>query len=58
MAEKDFGAEVVIISKTSEEYRAESNPPPCPSVAINGNIVVRDGVIAYEELKADLLSAK
>lgn len=57
MAEKEFGAEVIIISKTSSAYLAESNPPPCPSVAVNDLFIVKDGVVSYEDLKAALLKA-
>jgi len=53
----EFGAEVIIISKTSREYQSESNPPPCPSVAINDLIIVNDGVISYEDLKSALPKA-
>lgn len=55
MAEKEFGSEVILVSKTSREYQTENNPPPCPSVAVDTIIVVQDGIIAYENLKTALL---
>ena len=51
----ELGLEVAIIKKTSDEYARENNPPPCPSVAVSGRFVVKDGVIGYDELKAELL---
>ena len=50
----ELGLEVAIIKKTSDEYAREKDPPPCPSVAVGGRFVVRDGVIGYDELKAAL----
>jgi hypothetical protein len=38
-AEKELGAEIVIIKKTSKEYSQEKDPPSCPSVIVNGRIV-------------------
>jgi hypothetical protein len=44
---------VVIVKKTSPDYRPGVDPP-CPSVAVNGRIVVRDGTLEFEALKAEL----
>jgi hypothetical protein len=57
-AEKEFGTKVIIINKTSHAYLAISNPPPCPSVAVNNTFIVRDGVISYEDLKIAILGAR
>lgn len=54
MAEKELGATVILISKLSKEYLAQNSPPPCPSVAVNASLVVRDGIISYEALKTAL----
>jgi len=54
-AEKEFGAKIVIISKASPEYCAESNPPPCPSVSVDNTIIVQDGIISYEDLTTVIL---
>ena len=54
MAEKELGSTVIIISKSSQEYLAQTNPPPCPSVAVDTVIVVKDGTISYEDLKTAL----
>ena len=45
-----LGAEVVVIKKGSDEYYAERKPPQCPSVAVNGDLIVEDGTIEYERL--------
>jgi hypothetical protein len=34
----------------------EDDPPPCPSVMVNGELIA-EGTVAYEVLKAELLSA-
>ncbi len=57
MAEKEFNAAVIIISKSSQDYLNEINPPPCPSVAVDNSIIAQDGIIAYEDLKSALLKA-
>jgi len=51
-----LGAEVVIIKKTSPEYALEKDPPPCPSVAVNGRIIARNNSVTYEALKTTILS--
>ena len=50
-----MGAEVVIIKKPSTEYSLEKDPPPCPSVAVNGRIVARNDIVTIENLKGILL---
>ncbi len=55
-AEKEFGAEIVVIKKTSPEYAQEKDPPPCPSVMVNGRFIARNDTIKYEALKTALLS--
>jgi len=47
--------EVVIIKKPSPEYALEKDPPPCPSVAVNGRIVARNDIVTIESLKGILL---
>jgi len=55
-AEKEFGAQIVVIKKTSKEYGQEKDPPPCPSVAVNGRFIARNDTITYEALKTAILS--
>jgi hypothetical protein len=31
-----------------------SNDPPCPSLAVDGTVIVRDGTVTFEELRAAL----
>jgi hypothetical protein len=45
----------VIVKKTSPEYRPGIDPP-CPSVVVNGRLIVRDGTVAYDLLEAELRS--
>jgi hypothetical protein len=43
----------VIVNKTSPDYRPGIDPP-CPSVAVNGRLLVRDGTVTFEQLRAAL----
>ena len=42
------------VKKTSPEYAAAKDPPPCPSVMVDGKFIVRDGVVDVEQLRAVL----
>jgi len=55
-AAKELGAEIKVIKKTSPEYAAEKNPPPCPSVMVNDTFVVKNDTVTYEALKTAILS--
>jgi hypothetical protein len=54
-AREMLGVDLVVIKKGSDEYYAESYPPPCPSVAIGNRFLVEDGTVDYEQLKTELL---
>jgi len=54
-AEKEFGAEIRVIKKTSKEYATEKDPPPCPSVMVNGRFIAKNEMVTYEALKAAIL---
>jgi hypothetical protein len=41
----------VVIKKTSKEYSQEKDPPPCPSVMVDGRFIAKNETIAYEALK-------
>ncbi len=45
-----------MIKKPSPEYAREKNPPPCPSVAVNGRLIAKNNIVTFEALKATLLS--
>jgi hypothetical protein len=53
-AEAELGAELVIVKKTSTGYRPGIDPP-CPSVMVNGNLLVSDGTATFEQLRDALL---
>ncbi len=55
-AEKEMGAAIEVVKKSSKEYVLEDDPPPCPSVMVNGELIA-EGAVAYEVLKAELLAA-
>jgi len=54
--EKEFGAEIVVIKKTSKEYGQIKDPLPCPSVVVNGRIIARNNTVTQQALKAAILS--
>lgn len=56
VAEKEFGAEVVVIKKTSKEYSQEKDPPLCPSIAVNNRFIVKNDTAKYEALRTAILS--
>ena len=55
-AEKELGAQIVIVKKTSPEYAKEKDPPPCPSVMVNGRLIAKNDIVTYEALKDALVS--
>ncbi len=50
-AVKELGAELKVIKKTSPEYAAEKDAPPCPSVKVNDRFIVKNDVVTFEALK-------
>jgi hypothetical protein len=54
-AEKELGAEIKVIKKTSNEYRMEKAPPPCPSVMVNREFIAKNDNVKFEALKAAIL---
>ncbi len=55
-AEKELGAAIQVIQKSSRDYALEDDPPPCPSVMVDGELIAEGGTVTYEALKAALLS--
>lgn len=51
MAETELGAQLVTIKKTSPEYAAMQNPPPCPSVEVDGKLIAINDTATYEQIK-------
>jgi hypothetical protein len=43
----------VVVKKTSPEYRPGVDPP-CPSVAVDGRVIVSDGTADFETLAAEM----
>jgi len=57
-AEKELGAEIIVIKKTSKEYQMEKDPMSSPSITVNGCVVGRNDVITYQALKTAIMSEK
>ncbi len=49
-------AEIKVIKKTSPEYAAEKNRPPCPSVTVNSRFIAMNDTVTFEALKSAILS--
>jgi len=47
----------VIVKKTSPDYRPESDPP-CPTVVVNGNVLVKNGTMTFEQLRDAILQVR
>lgn len=56
-AEKELGAVIKVIKKTSPEYSAEKDPPPCPSVIVNAIFIAKNDTVTYDALKAAIKSS-
>jgi len=54
--EKEFGAEIIVIKKTSKEYDQMKDPLPCPSVVVNGRIIAKNDIVTPQALKAAITS--
>lgn len=54
-AEKDLGAEIVIIKKTSAEYAALQEKPPCPSVKVDDRFISRGELVTFDQMKKAIL---
>lgn len=50
-AEKEFGAQIVVTKKTSPEYAALRDQPPCPSISVDGKFVVKNDIATFEQIK-------
>lgn len=55
-AEKELGAEIEVIKKTSKEYRMETDPPPCPSVMVNGKFIAKKANVEFEAIRIAILN--
>lgn len=51
----ELGAEIAVVKKTSAEYGSLEDPPPCPSVAVDGRFLVRNGTVTPEGLRSFIL---
>ncbi len=57
-AEKELGATIQVIKMSSREYALEDDPPPCPSVVVDGRLIVEDAMVTYEALEAAILNGR
>lgn len=49
-AAQEFGAEIMIVKKTSAEYAHVLDSPPCPSVMVNNRFIAKNDIVTYEAL--------
>ena len=55
-AGKELDVEIIIMKKTSSEFAALQEKPPCPSVSVNGNFIAKNDVVTFEQLKIAIQS--
>jgi hypothetical protein len=53
--QKEYPIHVRVVKHGSEEYYGEDNPPPCPSIALDGRVIMEYGVMTPEEIEKELL---
>jgi len=53
--QQEYPVHIEVIKKGSTEYLSTDNPPPCPSVMLDGRIIKEYGVVTTEELKHEML---
>ncbi|HLB24896.1 MAG TPA: hypothetical protein VJM83_01070 [Nitrospirota bacterium] len=53
--QEEYPVEIKIVKHGSEEYYREDNPPPCPSIALDGRLLKEFGVMSPDEIKKELL---
>lgn len=54
-AREELGVKLLVVRNGSDEYYAESFPPPCPSVAVGDRVIVKDGTVDFDTLRDELL---
>lgn len=52
---EEYPVHVEVISKGSEKYNSEVNPPACPSVVLDGRLLKEHGVVTTDELRDAML---
>lgn len=55
-AEKELGAQIMVIKKSSKEYSEMKDPLPCPSVVVNGRIIARNDTVTLQALRTTIMS--
>jgi hypothetical protein len=55
--QKEYPIDIRVVRHGSEEYMSEKDPPPCPSIALDGRLIVKHGVMTPEEIEKELLHA-
>lgn len=53
--QREYPVQIQVVKKGSEEYAGLVEPPPCPSVAVDGRIIKEYGVVTSEDIKKELL---
>lgn len=53
--QREYPVQVQVIKKGSEEYAGIVEPPPCPSVAVDGRVIKEYGVVTADDIKKEML---
>ena len=50
-----YPIQLEVVRHGSEEYRGRTDPPPCPSVELDGRLIREYGVVSAEEIEKEIL---
>jgi hypothetical protein len=53
--QEEYPIDIRVVRHGSEEYMREEDPPPCPSIALVGLLIVKRGVMTPKEIEKELL---
>lgn len=53
--QKEYPVHIEIVKNGSDEYQSAENPPPCPSVMLDGRLIKEYGVVTSDEIKHEML---
>jgi hypothetical protein len=53
--QEEYPVHIEVIKNGSEEYKRMDDPPPCPSILLDGKVLNEYGVMGAEDLKKELL---
>ena len=53
--QEEYPVHLKVIKKGSEEYNVQKDPPPCPSIHLDGRVLKEYGVMSSDEIMGEIL---